>query len=216
MRMLHKHCRILNMANLPDRPMSSVMLTRLKQFTAMSKFKVRCSCSVPQAFIYAYAHSGVRMRFFTLSKHVLSYPQCQGLLLNLVAKHLSPDEIGSLKDSFLAMDEDGSGFLTVRCRALEPASQVACTLLQRVYVHALHFALRVQSFWLLQADKLQNALSRCSVDPRATDVQRLMRQLDVGHNRFASPFAICMHGFSTRARRHVLLVLGMTLQWSTC
>jgi hypothetical protein len=30
------------MANLPDRPMSSVMLTRLKQFTAMSKFKVHC------------------------------------------------------------------------------------------------------------------------------------------------------------------------------
>lgn len=30
-----------------------------------------------------------------------------------------------------------------------------------------------------QADKLQNALSRCSVDPRATDVSRLMAQLDV-------------------------------------
>jgi Ca2+-binding EF-hand superfamily protein len=43
---------------------------------------------------------------------------CQGLLLNLVAKHLSPDEIGSLKESFLAMDEDGSGFLTVRRRAV--------------------------------------------------------------------------------------------------
>jgi hypothetical protein len=42
---------------------------------------------------------------------------CQGLLLNLVAKHLSPDEIGSLKESFLAMDEDGSGFLTVSRRA---------------------------------------------------------------------------------------------------
>lgn len=42
----------------------------------------------------------------------------QGLLLNLVAKHLSPDEIGSLKDSFLAMDEDGSGFLTVRQSSL--------------------------------------------------------------------------------------------------
>ncbi len=34
-------------------------------------------------------------------------------LLNLVAKHLNPAEIGSLKESFLAMDEDGSGFLTV-------------------------------------------------------------------------------------------------------
>lgn len=35
-------------------------------------------------------------------------------LLNLVAKHLNPAEFGSLKESFLAMDEDGSGFLTVR------------------------------------------------------------------------------------------------------
>ena len=35
------------------------------------------------------------------------------LLLNLVAKHLAPSEIGSLRDSFLAMDTDGSGFLTV-------------------------------------------------------------------------------------------------------
>lgn len=35
------------MANLPDKPMSSVMLTRLKQFTAMSKFKVSAA-SCPQ------------------------------------------------------------------------------------------------------------------------------------------------------------------------
>lgn len=110
---------------------------------------------------------------------------CQGLLLNLVAKHLSPDEIGSLKDSFLAMDEDGSGFLTVgtvwRC--------VFCGLSHTVWVcpgschcrQAVKCSLGVRL--CPQADKLQNALSRCSVDPRATDVQRLMKQLDVGHNR---------------------------------
>ena len=38
----------------------------------------------------------------------------QVTLLNLVAKHLNPSEIGSLKESFLAMDVDGSGYLDVR------------------------------------------------------------------------------------------------------
>ena len=103
------------MANLPDRPMSSVMLTRLKQFTAMSKFKVHCPSSVsasPTAHPQTSAWGIPRlMRLYTNS---LLHMCCQGLLLNLVAKHLSPDEIGSLKESFLAMDEDGSGFLTVR------------------------------------------------------------------------------------------------------
>ncbi len=120
------------MANLPDKPMSSVMLTRLKQFTAMSKFKVSAaSCPQtackPQLNIHRSFPSQVspppcsECHQFT-NPSISPRPICspchichlQVTLLNLVAKHLNPAEIGSLKESFLAMDEDGSGFLTVR------------------------------------------------------------------------------------------------------
>lgn len=45
----------------------------------------------------------------------------KALLLNLVAKNLAPTEIGSLRNSFLAMDTDGSGYLTVRSDICVPA-----------------------------------------------------------------------------------------------
>jgi len=118
-----KHPWIRELANIPDKPMNSVMLTRLKQFTAMSKFKT--------------------------------------LLLNLVAKHLAPSEIGSLRDSFLAMDTDGTGFLTV--------------------------------------EKLQNGLSRCSVDPRTTDVRHLMRHLDIQHGENDEPAQLSYEDFLAAA-----------------
>lgn len=51
----------------------------------------------------------------------------------------------------------------------------------------------------MQADKLQNALSRCSVDPRATDVSRLMKQLDVGHNRYG---VVWCHGWGASVSIH--------------
>ena len=65
------HPWIKGQAHLPEKPLSSLMLTRLKQFTQMSKLKC--------------------------------------YMLNLVAKHLKPTEIGSLRESFLAM---------VRCQGL--------------------------------------------------------------------------------------------------
>jgi hypothetical protein len=54
-----------------------------------------------------------------------------------------------------------------------------------------------------QADKLQNALSRCSVDPRATDVSRLMKQLDVGHNRYGVVLFAWMASCSLHPRPHI-------------
>lgn len=106
------------MANLPDKPMSSVMLTRLKQFTAMSKFKVRPAFLTTVLLLTAPVNddrvASVPCQAAVGCAHVLPASVCcQVTLLNLVAKHLNPAEIGSLKDSFLAMDEDGSGFLTV-------------------------------------------------------------------------------------------------------
>lgn len=118
-----KHPWIRELADIPDKPMSSVMLTRLKQFTAMSKFKA--------------------------------------LLLNLVAKHLAPTEIGSLRNSFLAMDTDGTGFLT--------------------------------------AEKLQAGLARCSVDASATDMQHLMRHLDVQDQRRDKPAILSYEDFLAAA-----------------
>lgn len=118
-----KHPWIRKLADIPDKPMSSIMLTRLKQFTAMSKFKT--------------------------------------LLLNLVAKHLAPTEIGSLRNSFLAMDTDGTGFLT--------------------------------------AEKLQAGLAHCSVDASATDMQHLMRHLDVQDVRKGKPAVLSYEDFLAAA-----------------
>ncbi len=47
------------MANLPDKPMSSVMLTRLKQFTAMSKFKVRLPLTRQSLQMRLYLHTQI-------------------------------------------------------------------------------------------------------------------------------------------------------------
>lgn len=84
-------------SNVPDKPLASAVLSRLKQFSAMNKLKKMACRVISCSFVFGIGR----------------LQQCNHVsVIQVIAEKLSEEEIGGLKELFKKIDADKSGTIT--------------------------------------------------------------------------------------------------------